>query len=96
MNIKTIGQESCITCQVKVERLSLPEYEVSSSARAYEIFSRSTENLQNLRLRPEQRGQMRWLEMENDNALAWLILGRIKQRIDAAKVEGRSHTGSKK
>jgi len=75
------GQQLRIGCNVKVLRLSLPEHPVSSSARAYEIFSRSTASLQQLRPRPELQGRMAWLDLGNDQQLASEILGRIEEQM---------------
>src|SRR4030042_4019921 len=40
------GEQLCIGCNVKVERLSMPEKEIDSSARAYAMFSESSETTQ--------------------------------------------------
>ena len=71
----------CINCDVQKYRLSMPEHEVSSSARAYEMFSESNSALQNLRLNPEQKAGMAWIDLGKDRPLAAEILKRIKQQI---------------
>ena len=75
------GDRLCINCEVQKYRLSMPEHEVSSSARAYEMFSESNPALQNLRLNPEQKAGMAWIDLGKDRPLAAEILKRIKQQI---------------
>jgi len=81
LNVEQKGQQLCIRCNVKVERLSLPEHQVSSSTRAYEMFSRSTASLQQLRPRPEQQNRMAWLDLGSDEQLASQILRNIKEQM---------------
>jgi len=83
LKIGTEGRELCIDCEVKTERLSIPEYEVTSSARAYRMFSESTESMQRLRLNPEQRAKMEWIDLGQDRELAAKILKRIEDRLDS-------------
>ena len=71
----------CINCDVQKYRLSLPEHQVSSSARAYEMFSESSPALQNLRLNPEQKAGMAWIDLGKDRQLATKILKSIEQQI---------------
>jgi len=71
----------CIACDVRVQRLSIPEHQVSSSARVYKMFSRSKPSLQRLALNPEQEEEMAWIDLENDTLLATEILKRIEARI---------------
>ena len=81
-----IGQEDerlCITCDVQVQRLSLPEHQVSSSARAYRMFSESSPSMQKLKLAPEQKGAMAWISLGKDTKLAAEILKQIEKRIVA-------------
>jgi hypothetical protein len=72
----------CIACNVHLQRLSLPEREVSSSARTYEMFSKSTARMQRLQLRPEQKRQMAWIDLGNDTRLATEILTRIGNKLE--------------
>ena len=64
-----------------MQRLALPERQISSSTRAYEMFSRSTSSMQSLKLNPEQKADMAWVDLGNDKRLATEILKRIKERI---------------
>jgi hypothetical protein len=81
LEISPEGNELCIACNVRVQRLSLPERQVSSTARAYEMFSRSSPTLQRLSLNPEQQKNMAWIDLDNDVLLAGEILRRIEAKI---------------
>ncbi|UCG56981.1 MAG: hypothetical protein JSU70_19215 [Phycisphaerales bacterium] len=84
-------------CYVKVQRLSLPEHQVSSSAHAYRMFSESTSSTQRLQLRPEQQTGMAWIDLGNDTKLATEILNRTSSRLDARRSSGTgSRTSSEK
>jgi len=76
-------QKLCIACDVKVERLALPEHEVSSSARAYEMFSQSSRSMQILKLHAEQKKGMAWVDLGQDQQLAAEILRRIENKLTA-------------
>jgi len=69
-----------VNCVVKVERLSLPEQEVSSSSRAYQMFSTSTAAMQRMRFSPQQQAGMAWVDLGQDKQLAAEILMRIEAR----------------
>jgi hypothetical protein len=71
----------CIDCNVTIERLSIPEKEIDSSARAYSMFSRSSESRQNLYLNPEQEKMMDWVDIGRDQNLEAAILQKIYKRI---------------
>jgi len=75
------GEELIIDCNIKVERLSLPERDITSSARVYQMFSRSKESLQRLKLNPYQERNMAWIDLGNDKRLKTEILLRIAERI---------------
>ncbi len=83
------GQVS-IDCTVRVQRLSLPEQDVSSVSQAYLIHSRSTPDLQTFSLTPQQRAAMAWIDVEDDQPLAVEILKRIRQRIMQQREEEAS------
>ena len=82
LNIKEQEQGLSISCDVKVYRLSLPEHHVSSSARAYEMFSESSASLQRIRLNPEQKAGMAWVNLGRDRQLETEILKRISSMLD--------------
>ncbi len=79
-----IGQQDeqlRIGCEVQAQRLSLPERQVSSSARVYRMFSLSSSSLQRLKLNPEQKKEMAWIDLGRDSRLETEILKRIEARI---------------
>lgn len=71
----------CIDCDVKTERLNLPEREVTSSARAYELFSKSSASFQNMQLNTAQETGIAWTDLGKDRGLALEVLGRIQKQI---------------
>jgi len=81
LDISQQGQELCIGCNVQAQRLSLPERQVSSSARVYGIFSQSSSLLQRLKLNPEQKKDMAWIDLGRDPRLEGEILKRIETGI---------------
>jgi len=89
LDISDDSEQLCITCDVRVQRLSIPEHYVSSSSRAYEMFSESSSSMQELRLRPEQKEQMAWLDLGEDRKLATVILKQIEEQITVPQKEKR-------
>ena len=81
LNMSRQDDKLCIGCEVRVQRLSLPEQEVTSTARAYMMFSRSTSMMQSLELRPGQRKQAGWIDLGEDDKLAGRILERIEEKL---------------
>ena len=81
LNLAESGGQLRVGCVVRVQRLSLPERELRSSARGYEMFSRSSSVVQRLELHPEQEKNLAWIELPNDVLLANEILHRIEARI---------------
>jgi hypothetical protein len=81
--LKISGQQEkvCVSCEVKVQRLSLPTQEVSSSVRAYQMFSKSSARMQSLRLRPGQKKHAGWVDLQSDGELAAEILERIEKKM---------------
>jgi hypothetical protein len=71
----------CIGCDVNVERLNMPEYEVTSSAQAYRMFSRSGRSRQQLEANPAQEAGMRWFELGKDTRLSTEILKQLKEKL---------------
>jgi hypothetical protein len=81
LTVSRLEGELRLDCDVRVQRLSIPEHEVSSSARVYQMFSRSSQSLQRLALNPEQQKEIAWIDLENDTLLETEILKRIEARI---------------
>ncbi len=70
-----------IDCRTNVQRLSIIENELSSSARAYQMHTRSSQDLQRLQLGDAQVERMAWIDLGPDNELAAEVLKRIESRI---------------
>jgi hypothetical protein len=81
LDIRQQGTQLCIHCNVNTQRLHLPEREIRSRSRAYEMFSQSGRTRQTLKLHGEQRQRMAWVDLGNDTRLATAILKRIENKI---------------
>ena len=81
LDIARQGGQLCIGCDVKVQRLNLPETDVTSSGRVYGMFSASGRSMQKLKLRPEQRKNIVWIELGPDEKLATKILKSLEEQI---------------
>jgi hypothetical protein len=81
--------QMCINCNVKLERLSIPEKEIDSSARAYAMFSDSEEENQTLILNAEQKSKMDWVNLGRDNSLEAYILKKVDKRLNNIKKGGK-------
>jgi len=81
LDISRQGGQLYIGCNVNVQRLSMPEQQISSSARAYRMFSQSSPAMQRLILHPQQKKGMAWVELGNDTMLATEILKRIEKHV---------------
>ena len=81
LGISRQGGQLCIKCDVKVQRLSLPEREVTSSGRSYEMFTPSNQSIQVLELHPEQKKDMAWIDLGSDKQLATDILKQIEKQL---------------
>lgn len=81
LDIDQQDEQLRIGCEVQAQRLSLPERQVSSSARVYRMFSLSSSSLQRLKLNPEQKKEMAWIDLGRDSRLETEILKRIEARI---------------
>jgi hypothetical protein len=77
--------QMCINCNVKVERLSIPEKEIDSSARAYSLFSDSGQSERTMELNPEQKADAEWVDLGRDNGLEAYILEKVNKRISNMK-----------
>jgi hypothetical protein len=82
LNIGKQGEESKIECKVHVQRLSIPQREITSSSQAYNMFTRSDISYQRLELNPEQQKGMAWIELDRDKKLETEILKRISSAIE--------------
>ena len=75
LNISQQGEKLCIDCDVKVQRLSLPELRGAG----YE--ARGTGSIQKLNLSPQQRKGMTWVDLGQDPRLKTEILKQIEKRL---------------
>jgi hypothetical protein len=89
LRITPDGNDISVACTAKAERLSLPEAEVSSSSRAYKMFSRSSSSLQKIRLNPQQQAGMAWVDLGEDKQLAAEIINRIEAALKESLVDSR-------
>ncbi len=85
LNFTQRNERLCIDCNVTIERLSIPEKEIDSSARAYSMFSASNESMHTLSLNPEQEKMMDWVDIGRDNRLEAFILGKIDKALSSKK-----------
>jgi hypothetical protein len=81
LDVSRQNNELRLGCDVHVQRLSLPERQVGSSARVYGMFSTSSPSLQRLQLNPEQKKDMEWIDVGRDPQLEAEILKRIETQI---------------
>lgn len=81
LNINRQDGQLCIGCNVKTQRLHLPEQPVTSAGQAYKLFSESA--MQELKLDPEQQEAMAWVDLGRDSQLETEILKRIERQITA-------------
>lgn len=81
LQISSQSGRLCINCDVKVQRLSLPERQITTSGRAYEMFTPSRQSIQMLELHPEQKESMAWINLGSDKQLATKILKQIEKKL---------------
>ena len=89
LNIRQQGTQLCIRCNVNTQRLHLPEQELRSHSRVYDMFSQSSQTRQTLKLNPRQKQGMAWIDLGKDTRLATVILKRIENKI-AKTQKGKS------
>ena len=89
LSISPQAGQLCISCDVKVQRLSLPEREVTSSGRSYEMFTKSKKSAQQLTLHSEQEKNMAWIDLGSDRQLTTEILKRIEEHVKRGKFVSR-------
>ena len=75
------NEEICIACEATTQRLNLPELDVSTSTRAYAMFSASSDSMQKMRLNTEQQAGIAWTDLGKDTQLAAKVLERIESQI---------------
>ena len=80
LNFAEKNGQLCISCRVDMQRLSLPEEDVSGSEKTFTLFSSSEETKQSLRLNEDQQKGMAWLDIGQDNRLAAKIIKKIEKK----------------
>ncbi len=82
LNISQQAEKLCIDCDVKVQRLSLPELrDIGHEARGTGYEARDTRPVQKLNLSPERKKDMAWLDLGKDPGLETKILKQIEKRL---------------
>jgi hypothetical protein len=71
-----------ITCDVSVQRLSLPENQIPSISQTYRMHSQSTATAQRIVVTPQQERAMAWVDSGPDPALAARILRQVSRRLE--------------
>lgn len=82
LNISNPNGNLSTDCKVQIQRLSIPQREITSSARAYQMFTRSSISMQRLEMNPEQEKGMTWIDLDRDAKLEAEILKRINTIVD--------------
>jgi hypothetical protein len=81
LDIKQQDAQLCIRCDVNTQRLRLPEREIRSRSRTYQMFSKSSSSRQTFKLYKEQKQGMAWVDLGQDGQLATMILKQIENKI---------------
>lgn len=75
------GQQGfCMKCDVKVQRLSIPEEEFLLISQIKETFSERSSSVQSLRTPEKKQSQMTWIDLGNDPVLETKILNTIERK----------------
>jgi len=87
LNVSQDNGQVCATCRVGIERLSLPEREITGVSWLAGMFTDSSWGRQRLTLRSEQQEGMAWIDLGPDAALERKILTSIEKKF--TKLEGQ-------
>lgn len=87
LRVSESNGQVCTTCQVRIERLSLPAREITGVSWLESMFTESTSGGQRLALQPEQQAGMAWIDLGSDAALERRILTSIEKKF--VKLEGQ-------
>ena len=87
LNISPQADKLCVDCIAGVQRLSLPERNLTGNTRAYGLFTKSNKTQQNLLLDSEQKKNVEWVELGRDTALETEILKRLERKIAGLQKE---------
>jgi len=81
MRVSESPGQLCIAPVVSVERMSLPERDAYNLSQASTMFTGSDNSMQQLRLYPDQRAQMEWIDLGRDSRLEEKITTRLKAKL---------------
>ena len=87
LNLSEDSPEVCATCEVGIERLSLPDREITGMSWLANMFTRSSSGGQRLTLKAKQQEGMAWIDLGPDPALERKILTLIEKKF--TKLEGQ-------
>jgi len=87
IDISQQANQLCLACSVRTERLSLPARRLAGSTQAHEMFSKSKPSMQRLKLHPEHREAVGWIELGADERLETEILNRLNKRLKQSQEE---------
>lgn len=90
LNISRQDGQLCLGCDVNVQRLNMPEYKNRKSSQTYDMFSESDSSIQRLKLHPEQKEAMVWVDLGRDTRLSTVILKRLEEKLAAKTVGPRT------
>ncbi|MBN1457497.1 MAG: hypothetical protein JW912_06575 [Sedimentisphaerales bacterium] len=80
MTVDQGEQGLCMKCNVKVQRLSIPEEEFLVMSRVQETFSEKSSSIQSLRVPEKKQSQMTWIDIGDDPVLETKILDTIERK----------------
>jgi len=87
MTLDESDQGLCMKCDIKVQRLSIPEEEFLRMSRVQETFSEGSASLLSLRMPEKKQAQMTWIDYGRDPVLETKILNTIERKF--AKIQRR-------
>ncbi len=89
IRIREEDGQVCIRCDVNTQRLNMPQRAEGSRSQAFKLFSEGDSVLQKLKLQPEQRQGMVWVDLGGDKMLSTTILRRIEKKAARLQKENK-------
>lgn len=89
IRIREEDGQVCIRCDVKTQRLNMPQRAEGSRSQAFKLFSEGDSSIQKLRLGQEQRQGMLWVDLGGDKVLSTAILRRIEKKATKLQKENK-------
>ena len=81
LDIAEQNGQICVNCNVQVQKLNLPEQEVTGTSQAESIFSESGISTEGLNVNAGLQEGISWIDLGTDEKLATKILRQIEKRI---------------